>query len=52
MVKEVQVDDQPPALPAEVGALGGIEHVPAAAVARLTRGAVTQRQEQAARILP
>jgi hypothetical protein len=32
MIKEVQVDDQPPVLPAKVGALGGIENVPAAAV--------------------
>ena len=52
MVKEVQVDDQPPVLPAEVGALGGIEHVPAAAVTGLTRGAIAQGQEQAARVLP
>ena len=51
VVKEVQVDDQPPVPPAEIGALGGIEHVPAAAVTRLTRGAIAQRQEQAAGVL-
>ena len=52
MVEEVQVDDQPPVLPAKVSALGGIENVPAAAVTRLTRGAIAERQEQAARVLP
>jgi hypothetical protein len=52
MVEEIQVDDQPPALPAQVGALGGIEHVPAAAVTRLARGTIAQRQKQAARVLP
>ena len=51
MVEEVQVDDQPPVLPAKVGALGGIEDVPAAAVTRLTCGAIAERQEQAARVL-
>src|ERR1700722_577460 len=52
MVQEVQVDDQPSGSPAQVGALGGVERVPAAAVARLARGPVAQRPEQGAGILP
>ena len=51
MVQKVQVDDQPPGSAAQVGALGGVEHVPAAAVTRLARGPVAQRQEQAAGVL-
>jgi hypothetical protein len=52
MVKEVQIDDQPAWPPAQVGSLGGIERVPAAAVTRLARRAIAQRQEQAAGVLP
>jgi hypothetical protein len=51
VIEEVQIDDQPSVSPAKVSALGGVERVAAATVAGLARGSITQRQEQAARVL-
>src|SRR5262249_8323491 len=48
VIQEVQVDDQAAVRSAQVGALGGVQRVPAAAVAGPARGAVAQRQQQAA----
>ena len=51
VIQEVQVDDQAAVRSAQVRALGGVQRVPAAAVAGLARGAVAQWQQQAAGVL-